>query len=157
MTLARWFLVVSTLLFVTSVWFVLRTSPTGAAVQPPPAANVRQLMLALVIPSSQHIYDAAGTVSTLEGTIEMSPRDDREWEIVAAHAAVLIEASRLLRAEGRVVPDAAWTKAAADMEAGARNVIAATLAQDVDELLDRGGEIVAACDDCHAAFMPSVR
>jgi dihydroxyacetone kinase len=155
---ARWSLLLSTLMFVTGLWFVL-ASPRGQTPGPtqPAPATVRQLMLGLVIPASTTIYQAAGTVSTLEGTTERAPRDDKEWEVVAAHAAVLIEASHLLRSEGRGVADAVWTGAAADMEAGARNVLAAAQAKNVDTLLDKGGEIVAACDRCHEKFLPGSR
>ena len=159
MRIARWSLALSTLLFITSVGFVLtasrRSKPARAAA--PVFATVRQLMLGLVIPTSNAIYQAAGTVSTLEGTVDKAPANDREWEIVAANAAVLIEASHLLQSEGRAMPDQVGTDAAAAMEAGSRSVLAAARAKNVDDLLEKGGEIVAACDSCHKKFAPVVR
>jgi dihydroxyacetone kinase len=143
-------------MFATSVWLVV-----AAPRQQPPAqtpfATVRQVMLGLVIPASTTIYQAAGTVSTLEGTVEKAPKDDKEWEVVAANAALLVEASHLLRTDGRGVADETWTGAAADMEAGARNVLTAAQAKNVDALLDKGGEIVASCDRCHEKFLPGSR
>jgi hypothetical protein len=158
MTLARWFLALATLMFVTSVWFVVtavqRPVPTASA---PPFATTRQLMLGLVIPASTTIYESAGTVSTVAGTVDKAPQTDKEWEVVAAHAATLVEASELLVAEGRGIDDPVWIKAAADMGIGARRVIEAAQKRSVDDLLDKGGEIVAACDACHKKFVPGVR
>lgn len=158
MTFARWSLVLSTLMFVTSVWFVLagRTAQAPAPARPA-FATVRQLMLGLVIPASTKIYESAGTVSTIAGTIDRAPTTDKEWEIVAANAALLVEASNLLQVEGRGVADDVWTAAAGAMAAGARKVIAAAQAKNVDDLLDKGGEIVAACDQCHEKFLPGSR
>lgn len=157
MRFARWSLVLSTLMFVTSVWWVLTSRQPSAPQAPPAAASVRQLMLGLVIPASTKIYESAGTVSTLEGTVDRAPQNDKEWEVVAANAALLVEASHLLQTEGRGVTDDVWTSAATAMAAGARNVMAAAQAKNVDDLLDKGGEIVAACDDCHEKFLPGAR
>lgn len=158
MKFVRVSLAVSTLVFLTGVWFVVSTpqrqTPSPAA---PPVATVRQLMLGLVIPASQKIYDAAGTVSTLEGTVERAPKDDREWEIVGANAALLIEAAALLTAEGRSLDDPVWTSSSDDLAAGARSVLEAVKAKSVDGLLEKGGEIVAACDRCHEKFLPGAR
>ena len=157
MSFARAALALSTVLFVTSVWFVVSNRQPAGPIAPAPFATTRQLMLGLVIPASQKIYDSAGTVSTAAGTVDLAPKDDREWAVVAASAAMLVEASHLLKAEGRALEDAVWTKASDDMAAGARNVMAAAQAKNVDDLLDKGGEIVAACDACHSKFMPNVR
>lgn len=155
MRMARWALLLSTAMFVTSVWFAMRAGPS--AEPPPPVATNRQLMLGLVIPASNVIYGAAGTISTLAGTIDKAPKDDKEWEVVAANAAILVEASQLLVVEGRGVHDPVWTKAAADLGTAARNVITATQAKNVDQLLDKGGELVASCDNCHEKFLPGAR
>jgi hypothetical protein len=148
----RWMLVASIGLFGATLWLVVGGAPRGTA---PPVASVRQLMDVVVTPASKVVYDAVSTVSTSAGTIETAPKNDDEWRVVAANAAVLAEAGALLMAKGRAQAEDAWMKPAQALIEGATHALAAAKTKNVEALLDGGGEIAAACDACHAEYLPN--
>ena len=54
-------------------------------------ADGRQLMVSVIEPAAEVYWDAVGTVMDLEGTTEIEPQSDEEWEAVENAAWVLAE------------------------------------------------------------------
>jgi hypothetical protein len=105
-----------------------------------PVANVNQLMNALIIPSSNALFNVG-----LE-----EPEGDDGWSEVRNQAVVLAESGNLLlmRSEGRE----GWITASQTMIAAGEASLAAAEARDVDELLLIGDQILESCQSCHDQY-----
>src|SRR5262245_25981314 len=144
-------LIVSLLLFVFGIWFVL-AGARGAGGGPPaapPVATVLEIMDGIVSPAAGVVYASVATTVTREGIQETRPKDDREWKRVAGNAAALIEASELLKAEGRAKDSADWPMIATAMGTAASEARAAAEKKDPEGILAAGERLNNSCDNCH--------
>src|SRR5262252_8534438 len=73
-----------------------------------PVANVKQLMVASVGPSSEVVFDSVGTVVSAAGVEEIAPKNDEEWANVRNHALMLAESGNLLMMNGRAKDQRKW-------------------------------------------------
>lgn len=156
--------------------------PESAITPPPPSpafapvATVQDVMLHLVDPSADALWQSVETVYSTAGEEQRQPRTPEEWAAVKRHAVTLAEAANVLLVDGRkvVAADAPPEKAGylGTQEIGERiaanraefnrfavllretatQALAAIDAQDAEALLDAGGPIDAACEGCHLAF-----
>ena len=151
-------LIVSLLLFVFGIWFVLAGARTSSAGPPaaPPVASVLELMDGIVSPAAQVVYDSVATIVDKEGVKETRPKNDREWARVAGNAASLIEASELLKMEGRAKKGEDWGLIATAMGAAAADVRAAAQKKDADGILGAGEKLNNSCDNCHRKYQVAV-
>lgn len=129
-----------------------RSAASPAA--PQPMATVRQLMLGIVIPTSNVLFQAA----------YQEDIDDTVWTNVQANALSLAEAGMLLTRGPRVRDEATHTViAAADraqwnalaqrmIDAAAQSAQAAARKQQA-ELADASDALYETCDGCHKRFM----
>jgi hypothetical protein len=83
---------------VTGVSLLLLAGAVLAARGP---ATVRDLMHAVVDPSSEFLFDSVQTIVDERGTTEIAPRTEEEWAQVRARADVLLRVPAMLTAEGR--------------------------------------------------------
>ena len=58
--------------------------------------DVKSLMIAMVDPAADILWDAVGTIITIEGVDEWYPETDEEWAEVQSAAIVLMESGNLL-------------------------------------------------------------
>lgn len=127
----------------------------GGADPPPasyrPVATIDQVMDAIVIPSSQAIFDA---VVYDNGVLVQSPKVDDDWFALQMHALAVAEAGNLLLMPGRVKDTGDWQTMAHAMTDAAVKVGKAAEAKDVDGLLTTGGEMYSACVGCHRKYLP---
>jgi hypothetical protein len=128
-------------------------SPTAANGQPPfkPVATVDEVMDAIVVPSSQAIFDA---VVYSNGELVEAPRTDNDWATLRIHALGVAEAGNLLMMGGRAKDGGDWMKLSRDMNDRAMAVVAATEKKDLDALLTAGGEMYNTCTACHEKYVP---
>jgi hypothetical protein len=156
MRTAHWTLLLSTLMFVTGVWFAVvgarpaTAEPAGPIIEP--VATVKQLMDAVVTPASAAVYQSVSIILDEKGVHENYPRTEREWELVAANAAALVEAGGLLMAQGRARDQEAWQKISREMIDASTVSLNAAQAQDKDALLASGEALNASCDNCHRTY-----
>ena len=68
-----------------------------------PTATVKDIMLSIVDPEADVLWNAVATIVSLSGTEEREPRTDEEWTAVQRSAVQLVEATNLLRVPGRLV------------------------------------------------------
>ena len=89
-------------------------TPAASAPWPPapvtPIATTKQIMQAIVSPTSTAIFQSVQTNVTLKGTEEIFPRSDEEWALLGAQAAALAEAGHMLMAEGRASTEATGSR-----------------------------------------------
>jgi hypothetical protein len=146
-------LIVSLLLFVFGIWFVLSAARTpGGPPAAPPVASVLELMDGIVAPAAQVVYDSVATVVDKDGVKETRPKNDREWARVAGNAAALIEASELLKMEGRAKEGEDWAMIASAMGTAAAETRAAAQKKDAEGILAAGEKLNNSCDNCHRKF-----
>lgn len=142
-----------------------------------PTATIQDIMLSIIDPNIDPVWNSVSTVSTAKGTEERSPQTDEEWKVLRQHAITVVEASNLLLIEGRkAAPAGASTSIhpvelapaeiekliAAKREAfvershalhdAAQKLVVAIDAKDVVALDNAGGQVEHACEQCHSQF-----
>ena len=78
-------------------------APASDAPQYEAAATVKDLMLSIVDPAADQVWNAVTTVQTATGTVETVPKTDEDWLKVRHGAVSLSEAANLLMMPGRHV------------------------------------------------------
>lgn len=154
--------VVSALLFVCGLGFVVvgarEARRTPAAASAPPAASVapiatnKQIMQAIVTPTSTAIFQSVQTNVTLKGTEEIFPKTDEEWALLGAQAATLGEAGHLMMAEGRAIDRGDWIKMSQAMIDAAQLTLKAVAKKNPEDVLAAGEIVNMSCDNCHERY-----
>jgi hypothetical protein len=115
-----------------------------------PVATVDDIMEAIVIPSSQAVFDA---VVYSNGELVQAPRNDEDWSALRIHALGVAEAGNLLMMPPRA-RDGDWTTLARALNERAIAAADAARTKDVDALLAAGGELYNVCAACHEKYIP---
>ena len=159
---------------------------TKAPEPPPPAgpafklaASIQDLMVSIVDPSADALWESVSSETTARGIEEHQPHTPAEWQAVRNYAIALQEAGDLLVMPGRAVTHAGrktedhhvagvsnpdQVKAAIDgarpgfdaaaraLQDAAAEAIVAVDAKDPVRLLAAGGKIDQACERCHSVY-----
>jgi hypothetical protein len=150
-------------------------SPPSSSLQP--EATIKDIMDSMVDPSADVLWESVATIVTAAGTDERQPRTDDDWKNVHRNAVILVEATNLLRMEGRHVAKAkersenpgielepeqmeklitddrqAFINFARKLHDAAMPALKATEDRDPKALLDAGEGIDAACENCHLKY-----
>jgi len=115
-----------------------------------PVATVDQVMDAIVIPSSQALFDS---VVYINGELKQSPKTDDDWFRLRMHAIAVAESGNLLLMPPRAKGDADWATLSKALTAAAMRVEQAADAKNVDLLLQTGSELYVACTNCHEKYL----
>jgi cytochrome c556 len=124
---------------------------------PPPFHAVvpfRELMLWVIDPAADAVWESVQTIMTEKGTVEKFPKTDEEWAVARNGAATLAEAANLLMMEGRARDNKEWMTKARKLMDAAEVALKAADAHNVDALFAAGGDIFNACDGCHLRYQP---
>lgn len=157
----------------------------GCAKKPEPQAEASQqasvldLMLKQIDPAADFIWESVATISTEAGIEERHPRTDAEWQEVHDRAVQIIEAAKLLQADGLKVahpgqqlsepggegdytPEQAQAQIDADrstfvayaraLQDTAGLMLAAIEKKSPEDMLEVGGALDEACEQCHVRF-----
>jgi hypothetical protein len=120
-----------------------------------PVASVKELMIATVDPAADVVYDSVGTIVSASGVQEIAPKNDEEWAAVRNSALLLAESGNLLMMGERAKDRGEWLKLSrALVDAGAAASKAAE-AKNAEALLEAGGRVTEACDNCHMVYVSS--
>jgi hypothetical protein len=118
-----------------------------------PVVGEKALMVSMIDPAADVVWDAVQTIVTAEGVEEIQPRTDEEWDVARNAAVTVAESGNLLMIGRRARDQGDWIAWSLDMvDAGAAAMRAAE-ARDPQALFDAGGEIYRACSGCHAAYV----
>ena len=144
-----------------------------------PVVSVKELMRDMLDPVADNIFDAAGTEITAQGSVELAPKTDEDWEKVRVGAVTLAEGVELLKVPrpfappgdqnnsgGPNAPELSPAQIKAKLEAdpvlwnakieALRNVALEVLdivkKKDVSELFAAGGDLDKACENCHVEY-----
>lgn len=115
-------------------------------------ADVKQLMNWIMEPNADVLWEAVGTIITMEGEQNLRPETDEQWTAIRDAAAVVAESSNLLLTPGRLQDRGDWVKHAHHLAKVAQEAIAAAEAKDVDALFTAGGDVYLACTECHSQY-----
>lgn len=133
-----------------------KSEPPGsnAASVPPfkPVATVQQLMHDVVYPNADIVWESVGTIISYEGTEEIYPKNDKEWEAVERSALTLTEAGNLLMIERRAKDRGAWMERAGALIDAASVALKAAQNRDAGAIFDSGEGIYYACEGCHVQY-----
>jgi hypothetical protein len=119
-------------------------APDTGAVPTKAVGSVKDIMVAMTIPTSDDVFKAASE----------PPADGAGWERVQHQALALAESANLLMMGERSQNRAEWNALArAQLDAA---VVAMTAAQrkDADALSNASDALYETCDNCHKQFMP---
>jgi hypothetical protein len=142
-----------------------------------PTATLQEIMVSIVDPNADEVWNAVASVSSAAGIEDKQPHTDEEWAKVRRHAVTLLEASNLLLIEGRnVAPKGAATSSVQaelnpeDIQKGiaakhadfvqhahalhdtVQQAIVAIDARNAEELIKVGSNIDRVCEQCHKEF-----
>jgi cytochrome c556 len=106
-------------------------------------ATPRELMLAIIIPSSKVVFTLAGDV----------PKDAEQWQEVRLQALALAESANLLMMPGRGPDTGAWNHTAKLLLDAASAAVKAADARNADALDSASNAIYESCDSCHNKYM----
>ena len=142
-----------------------------------PTASIQDIMLSLVDPAADAIWESVATIVTHEGVEERRPRTDEDWAALQHEAVRLVEASNLMLIPGRAVarpgfrsenpgielePEevqalidedpASWDQLIADFYQVSATMLSAVEDRDADRLFDAGGPLDVTCERCHQRY-----
>jgi len=140
-------------------------------------ATIQDLMDAEVDPAADFLWASTGFVADKNGVHDKTPHTDAEWTAVRRNALILIEATNLLRMEGRKVADrqldkeekggvedpqeiqkaietnrAAFIGFAGRLHDVGMNMLQAIDKRDIAGMDKAGEDLDAACESCHRTF-----
>ena len=121
-----------------------------------PELQLKQLMEWVIDPAADVLWDSVKSISNEQGTREIAPRTQEEWDAVRNAAAALIEAGVSLTAEGRPRGGEDWVRAVRGMTGAARAAFDAAQAKNAAAVFDAGGRLYNACAGCHRQFAPQL-
>jgi len=142
-----------------------------------PVATLQEIMLSVIDPNVDPIWNSVSTVATKDGVVEKVPSTDEEWNTLKNHAIVLIEAGNLLQIPDRHVAHAGsstsihpvelqpaeieklieanrkdFNEKAINLQNAAKLALVAIREKNPDALLQVGAQIEHACEQCHATY-----
>lgn len=143
MKLLRIFLILSTST-------LLGCSPKN--ISPISPLTLQQLMGWVIDSNADVIWDSVKSITDINGTTEVFPKTDAEWENIRNSAATLVEAGDLLIAKSKNKDDKQWIEFATRLSQTSMKALQATQDKNKDALFDAGGEIYNACKSCHDKY-----
>jgi hypothetical protein len=150
-----------------------------APAQPPytTTATIKDIMLHIVDPAGDMVWDSVSTVIDKGGLHETVPKSDEDWGKVRNGVIMLIEASNLLMIPGRKMARAGekseapgvelepaemeelvnkdrdgWNRRASDLHNISLKVLDVVEKKDAQALFDIGEDLDKACENCHRAY-----
>jgi hypothetical protein len=155
-------------------------APAAPAVDQPPyttTATVKDIMLHIIDPAGDMVWDSVATVIDKGGIHETMPKTDEEWFKVRSGLIMMIEGSNLLMIPGRKVARPgeksetpgvelepsemdeliakdrkAWYDRAKALHDIAQSVLEVVDKRDAQKLFDVGEDIDKACENCHRQY-----
>ena len=177
---SSWLLFLCVSLFGVSLFFSIACQGRQQQPQQPeytPSATIKDLMLSIVDPSADVVWESVTTVIGPSGTEEKVPRTDEEWTNARRGAIRLVEASNLLLIPGRRVgrpgeksefpgielePEQmdvlinkdreAWIRRAKGLHDASLAALQAIDAKDAQKLFELGEGLEMACENCHSQY-----
>ncbi len=130
-------------------WFAC-AEPEGPPFKP--MVDVKQLMVSIVDPAADVLWDSVGTIISEEGVDEWYPKTDEEWAEVRNSAIVIMESGNLLMIGERARDREAWMQMSRQLVDAGAAALAAAESRDPDAVFAVGETVYFACDRCHGLY-----
>ncbi len=128
--------------------------PAATSGQPfKPAADVKQLMEAVVDPAARVYWNSVSTTISAQGIDEKFPQTDAEWNAIWGAALTVAESGNLMMMSSRARDNDSWMKLSADLvDVG---MLAAKAAKDrrPEDVLSAGEQVYNVCTRCHMKYL----
>ena len=158
------------------------TTVAASVAEPSPyilTASIHDIMLSIVDPNADDMWNSVSTISTMDGITENRPRTDKDWQELRHKAITLIEATNLLAMPGRRVvlqgqkmqdeglegnltaaqiqkliddDHKTFVDFAHGLHGAGMEMLKAIDKKDVDAFLQAGGDLDTACEACHLKY-----
>jgi hypothetical protein len=115
-------------------------------------ASVKELMVSIVDPAADTLWDSVGTVISEAGVEEWYPKTDEEWTSVRASAVAIMEFRNLLMLGNRARDQGPWMDLSRGLIAAGKAAVEADDTKEPDAVFAVGEEVYAARDRCHAPY-----
>lgn len=158
-----------------------QSAPPAAVAASPflTSTSLQDLMVSVVDPAADALWDSVSTEATKAGIVEHQPSSDADWQALRRQAVTLVEASNLLVVEGRPVVAAGkkvedahvagvltaaetqqaiaadrprFIKLAHGLHDAAKLALEAVDGRDAGKVLAAGSAIQVACENCHVVY-----
>ncbi|MEQ1580188.1 MAG: hypothetical protein ABL964_06320 [Steroidobacteraceae bacterium] len=153
-------------------------APAAAAESPYHVrTSIAEIMDSMVMPSADIIWKSTAVIESVEGTKDLTPKNDEDWKVVERAAVVMSEALNSLMIPGRrAAPEGApvdddgdelqpaqieelirkepqvWIGFAQAIDGTVQKLQGAIKARDLQAISDLGGELDEVCENCHLQF-----
>jgi hypothetical protein len=131
-------------------------APAPPAGEVRPALSLKQLMEWVIDPAADAVWDSVKTIITEQGTREIAPQTQEQWDAVRNGAALLAESSNLLMMQTRARDQGEWIAAARRLAGTAQKALKAAESKNAAGVFAAGGEIYEACSACHRRYAPQL-
>ncbi|WP_348729747.1 cytochrome c [Rheinheimera texasensis] len=152
---------------------IAAAAPTQPLAQP--VATLQQIMLELIDPNVDPLWNAVSTEIGPQGVVETAPKTPADWQQLQRHALTLAEVANLLQLPGRPVADGntsshhtelqpeaiatliqanqpAFNAHAQALQQATLRLLQAIERRDLSDYENAGGQIEHACEGCHSQF-----
>jgi hypothetical protein len=119
-----------------------------------PIAENKLLMAAVVDPAADAVWESVSITIDKTGEHDRSPKTDEEWNAVRNSAVTLAESGNLLMISPRAKDDDQWMKMSRALVETSFKALQAAQERDAKKLLNVGGDIDEACENCHVKYRP---
>jgi cytochrome c556 len=120
-----------------------------------PDQTMQQLMANEVQPTAEVFWNSVQYISDEQGSHEIVPQTDADWEKVRQAAVKLGDYGRLMQTpgytEGREEDWTRFSQALVDVSVRAEQAAAS---KDTDAVFEVGGTVYSVCSACHQAYPP---
>jgi len=129
-------------------------APPASAARP--MLSLKQLMEWVIDPAADAVWESVKTIATEQGTREIAPQTQEQWDAVRNGAAMLVESSNLLTMHTRARDQGEWIAATRRLAGAAEKALRAAESKDAAGVFAAGGEIYDACSACHRLYAPQL-
>lgn len=118
--------------------------------------SVSEIMLSVLEPASDTLWDNAGWIESAAGYEELYPTTDEGWAFVRAQAAVVAESGNLLALPGRALDNDAWMIYSQGIVDAGLTAMKAADERNEEDFFQAGATLYSVCTACHQAYNPDI-
>jgi len=126
--------------------------PLPPTLEPTPSHTVQAIMVGLVDPAADGIWNSAGAVVTASGEEAWEPSTDEDWRRLEGHARALARGAEALdnplRANGRDK----WAAPARGLRLASAAALKAAQHRNLPEIYAASEQLLDACQQCHRYY-----
>ena len=120
--------------------------------EPAPSHTVQQIMVGLVDPAADGIWNSAGAIVTATSDETWAPSTDTDWERLEGHARALARGADALVDPVRVNGREDWAVPAGALRTASAAALLAAQRRDTAAIYAASEQLLDACQQCHKQY-----